>query len=127
MDKFAGFSEKKDGIIPIPSVFFSELMPKIDHLGELKVTLFAIWFLSQQEGKLRSMRFNHFFADQTLMLGLKQSKEYLVESLENACLRASLLSYQAENTSFEETVCQSERYWALIPINPSLVIFHLPK
>ncbi|OJX40717.1 MAG: hypothetical protein BGO78_06960 [Chloroflexi bacterium 44-23] len=104
MDKFAGFSGKMDGDTPIPSAFFSELMPHIDHLGELKVTLFAIWFLSQQEGKLRSMRFNHFLTDQALMVGLNQSKEYLIESLEKACQRASLLVYQAENTTFEEAI-----------------------
>ncbi len=104
MDKFSGFGGKKDGVTPISSTFFTELMPSIDHLGELKVTLFAIWFLAQQEGNLLGIRFNHFLSDPTLMNGLNQSKEFLVESLDKACQRSSILRYQQENAPIEEAV-----------------------
>ena len=34
---FQGFSEGKGRSTPLPAQFFSELLPEIDHLGELKV------------------------------------------------------------------------------------------
>ena len=36
---FAGFPSGKMHLTRIPAQFFSELLPQIDHLGELKVTL----------------------------------------------------------------------------------------
>ncbi len=49
-------------LTPIPAPFFSELLPQIDHLGELKVTLYAFWFLDRQEGSGALSRARHDFA-----------------------------------------------------------------
>ena len=53
MPRFAGFPSGKVRTTPIPAPFFTELLPQIDHLGELKVTLYALWFLDRQEGQIR--------------------------------------------------------------------------
>ncbi|MBI2976543.1 MAG: primosomal replication protein N, partial [Chloroflexi bacterium] len=40
MKGFSGFPSSKVRSTPVPNPFFSELLPQIDHLGELKVTLY---------------------------------------------------------------------------------------
>ena len=47
---FAGFPAGKAASTPLPNLFFSDLLPAIDHLGELKVTLYAFWALGRQRG-----------------------------------------------------------------------------
>ena len=53
MKEFAGFPAGKQAYIPVPYLFFSELLPEIDHLGELKVTLHVFWLLTQKKGARR--------------------------------------------------------------------------
>ena len=50
MQGFPGFPDGKQRLTPIPNLFFSDLMPTIDNLAELKVTLYAFWSLGQREG-----------------------------------------------------------------------------
>jgi len=103
MKTFAGFSNHKDRLASIPSSFFTDLLPLIDHLGELKVTLYAIWFIGQQEGNFKNIHFNHFRNDEVFMTGMGESSKIsldnLIEALERACERGSLLCYKPENSS----------------------------
>ncbi|MCH8095186.1 MAG: primosomal replication protein N, partial [Chloroflexi bacterium] len=50
MSTFNGFPAGTTRLTAIPNPFFSELLPSIDHLAELKVTLYAFWYLSRAEG-----------------------------------------------------------------------------
>ena len=76
----------------IPAPFFSELLPQIDHLGEMKVTLYALWFLDKMEGSVRYLRQSDFSRDAQLMQGLApDSAGVLAESLQRAVARGSLL------------------------------------
>lgn len=106
MKTFAGFTNNKDQLTSIPASFFTDLLPLIDHLGELKVTLYAIWFLGQQEGNLKNIHFNHFRNDSVFMAGMgespKKSLDNLIEALDRACERGSLLCYKPENSSLLE-------------------------
>lgn len=108
MKTFAGFSSNKDRLTTIPASFITDLLPLIDHLGELKVTLYAIWFLEQQEGNYKNIHFSHFQNDQTFMTGLgdspKNSLETLIEALERACERGSLLCHVPENASLHQAI-----------------------
>ncbi len=70
MPSFAGFPSGKVHSTPLPAPFFTELLPQIDHLGELKVTLYALWFLDQQEGPLRYLSLNDFLNDRKLLESL---------------------------------------------------------
>ena len=56
MERFQGFSDKKKRLIPVPGQFFSDLLPQIDHLAELKLALYTLWLLDQQEGSFRYLR-----------------------------------------------------------------------
>jgi DnaD/phage-associated family protein len=90
MKSFSGFPEGKVHFTSIPDPFFRSLLPVIDHLGELKTTLYAFWFLDHMEGVFRYMRRQNFLEDQDFMASLaedpQQARENLEESLAR-CLR----------------------------------------
>ncbi len=79
----------------VPEAFFTELLPAIDQLAEMKVTLYALWHIEKQEGNLRFIRFEDFVTDRRLMAGLgadeQEAQAALVDGLERAVRRASLL------------------------------------
>jgi DNA replication protein len=91
MPSFSGFPGGKVHLTPIPAQFFTDLLPEIDHIGELKVTLYAIWFLDRQEGSHRYITHQDFAGDQKLMAGLGKDPAALDDALERAVLRGSLL------------------------------------
>lgn len=92
---FAGFPSGKVPLTPIPRSFFSDLLPAIDHLGELKVTLYAFWALSAREGRFRYLRRDELAEDELLMKGLRlpglSAEQALDEALERAVARGTLL------------------------------------
>lgn len=100
---FAGFSANEK-LTSIPESMFTKLLPLIDHLGELKVTLYALWFISHQEGSLLHLRFHHFLTDKELMAGLDDSAEYLLESLNKAIQRGSLLCYIPQDKTLKDGI-----------------------
>jgi DnaD/phage-associated family protein len=95
MSTFSGFPSGKEHLTPVPATFFSELLPEIDHLGELKVTLYAIWKLDRLTGEFRSLRRADFSADVRLMAALAKpalpADQALDEALERAVIRGTLL------------------------------------
>lgn len=95
MASFSGFPSGKVHLTPIPAQFFTELLPQIDHLGELKVTLYTIWHLDHQEGNLRYLRLQDFTGDATFSAGFGENVEMresaIRDALEKACLRGSLI------------------------------------
>jgi DnaD/phage-associated family protein len=95
MATFNGFPEGKTRLTPIPGPFFSDLLPEIDHLGELKVTLYVFWQLDRREGTFRFLRRIDFAGDERFMQGLGRSRSEaeaaLDEALERAALRGTLL------------------------------------
>ena len=97
---FAGFPEGKLLLTPIPNTFFSELLPKIDHLGEFKVTLYAFWALAQKEDRFQYISLDEMAADRLLMEGLKPENmtplEALVDALERAVARGTFLKVMVE-------------------------------
>jgi DnaD/phage-associated family protein len=56
MHKFHGFAPGPARLINVPAQFFAELLPIIDDLDELKLTLLCIWALGQKEGDYRYLR-----------------------------------------------------------------------
>lgn len=92
---FAGFPAGKAASTPLPNLFFSELLPAIDHLGELKVTLYAFWALGQQRGTRRCLRLEDLQQDERLLEALAApgvpGEAALLEALERAVARGTLL------------------------------------
>lgn len=101
MQGFSGFPEGKLRTIPVPELFFTDLLPAIDHLGELKATLYTLWRLTQMEGKYRFVRREDFAEDEHFMRGLaaspRQAQEILDDALERAEARGTLLYVSIED------------------------------
>ncbi len=93
MTQFAGFPSGKVRSTPIPAPFFTDLLPQIDHLGELKVTLYALWFLDRQEGAIRFLTYGDFASDHKLLSALnpypEEARQALDDSLERAVTRGT--------------------------------------
>jgi DnaD/phage-associated family protein len=96
---FHGFSDRKGQSTPLPPQFFSELLPEMDHLGELKVLLYAIWRLNRLEGRFRYLRQEDFLADerflQSLSAHVSERQAALEEALERLVVRGVLLRVAA--------------------------------
>ncbi len=101
MKGFPGFPDGKLRLTSVPNLFFSELMPLIDDLAEMKVTLYAFWALSQQEGQVRYLRQSDFLQDTQLMKGLGVSKslakDVLINAVERAVARGTFLHVNVES------------------------------
>jgi DnaD/phage-associated family protein len=86
---FGGFPAGKTKATRIPNLFFSELLPAIDHLAELKVTLYCFWRLHRMQGEVRFVRRDEIEADRPLMAGLAAHAEAAIEVLSDALERAT--------------------------------------
>ncbi|MCC6803139.1 MAG: DnaD domain protein [Anaerolineae bacterium] len=95
-DKFDGFAPGKQPTFSIYSAFVSDLLPRIDDLAELKVTLYFMWAIQQREGRFRYLRRRDFLSDPRFMAGLAgldfEPGATLDAALERACARGTLLS-----------------------------------
>jgi DNA replication protein len=50
MTGFPGFPDGNLKVTPLPDLFFSDLLPLVDDLLELKVTLHCLWLYRQKGG-----------------------------------------------------------------------------
>ena len=75
MTSFTGFPAGKVRMTPFPATFFTDLLPEIDHLGELRTTLYAIWHLDHQEGTIRYLLEDDFLKDERFIHGFGQTDE----------------------------------------------------
>jgi len=100
MKGFSGFPAGKLKFTSVPNLFFSELLPAIDDLAELKVTLHILWLLSQKKGYPRYVSFTELSGDGVLLAGLKSlgqgAGESLRGGLERAVARGTLLHVAVE-------------------------------
>jgi DnaD/phage-associated family protein len=101
MKGFSGFPSGKLRLTQIPNLFFSDLLPIIDNMAELKVTLYAFWALNQKEGKMRYLRLTDFLNDTTFVKALAPTLELATEALldgvERAVARGTFLHVNVES------------------------------
>lgn len=95
MEGFVGFPDGKLKGTFVPTLFFSELLPIIDTLSELKVTLYAFWAVTHQEGEVRFLRLIDFLSDTRLLRGLggtpTEATAVLLDGIERAVARGTFL------------------------------------
>ena len=72
MTLFAGFPSGKNPYVPVPEVFFTVLLPEIEDMAELKVTLHLFWLLAQKKGDPRCVSDRELLADMVLLRSLKR-------------------------------------------------------
>jgi DNA replication protein len=103
---FSGFPAGKVGKILIPEPFFSDLLPLIDDLAELKVTVYCFWALQQREGEYRYVRARDMQTDNVLLAGLDADGELaqrmLHAALDRATERGTLLAVELPRPSNSE-------------------------
>lgn len=96
MKTFSGFPPGKTRSVSLPEPVFTDLIPLVDDLAELKVTLHVLWRLGQQRGKVRYLRRADLAADPTLLSGLGDNPTAVLEAaLARAVARGTLLKTQA--------------------------------
>ncbi len=105
MGTFSGFPAGKVRFTPLPDLFFSQLLPAIDDLAELKVTLHVLWILHRGKGYPRCVTERELLGDGTLFAGLRrvgcQPQEAILEGLERAVCRGTLLKVETQDQAGE--------------------------
>ena len=101
MKGFPGFPPGKARWVTLPEAVFGELLPLIDDLAELKVTLHCYWRLSQEQGAVRFVRWQDLANDETLLTGLEPDTGgdpvgIVRGALERAIARGTLLHVRVE-------------------------------
>jgi len=101
MHGFPGFPDGKQRLTPIPNLFFSDLLPIIENLAELKVTLYAFWALGQREGTVRYLRLTDFVNDPVLLKAMggpniQSGVDDLLDGIERALARGTFLKVAVE-------------------------------
>jgi DnaD/phage-associated family protein len=119
MDGFAGFPDGNLRATPVPALFFSELLPMVDDLVELKVTLHCLWLCRQKGEEGPYVTASELEADELLQRSLlaairerrstgryatEQSlaREALREGLERAVARGTLLQVSGHGSESRE-------------------------
>lgn len=100
---FDGFPHGKFTRLPMPPTFFSDLLPQIDDLAELKVTLFCFHALTQREKTAPYLRLRHFLNDTDLVNGLK-GETAVQHGIAKAVARGTLLCAEIVLESGTETL-----------------------
>ena len=88
MRAFKGFPAGDVRYTPLPDQFFSQLLPSISDLAELKVTLHILWLLHRQKGYPRYASGNQLRGDVTLLKGLREGGETAISALEDGLEQA---------------------------------------
>lgn len=72
---FIGFPDTKLRSVKIPDLFFADLLPQIDDLAELKLTLHCFWLLNEQSGDYRYLRGEDLRSDHVFVASLALDSE----------------------------------------------------
>jgi len=98
--KFDGIPAGQLKMTGVPNVVFSELLPMMDDVAQVKVTLHIFYLLSQKKGSPRYVTLEELRADTTLMQGLEFKKENLTRGLQKAVACHALLLAEADGAEW---------------------------
>lgn len=100
MINFKGFNVQNDNQIPIPDAFFTDLLPEMDNLDELRAVLFIFWYLSSLPDEPRYLRLGDLLKDDRLAGSFgstnQEHQERLMTALQKACERGVLIAADFE-------------------------------
>jgi len=92
--QFPGFPARAE-VTPIPNLFFTAVMPKIDGIAELKTVLHVFWLLSRRRGYPKFVTYSELLSDPILMSGIgegtKTKDEVLRQALDQAVQHGIML------------------------------------
>ena len=96
MKTFSGFPPGKVRSVNVPEPVFTDLIPLIDDLAELKLTLHVLWRLLRQRGKVRYLSYADLASDDVLRASLGDvPADALRQALARAVERGTLLRVEA--------------------------------
>jgi DnaD/phage-associated family protein len=107
---FIGFPDTRMKPVIVPDFFFTDLLPLIDDLAELKLTLHCFWLLNEQEGQFKYLRGADLHNDAILLRSLTLDNELrtpaqaLADALERATVRGTLFKLEIETGETEKSV-----------------------
>ena len=110
---FVGFPDQNMLAVVVPDLFFIDLLPQIDDLAELKLTVYFFWLLNEQEGPLRFVRGDDLRRDETLLNGLSLESELrsplhaLDDALQRAVARNTLIRMDVDAGSQDDVECHN--------------------
>ncbi len=107
MKQFKGFPAKMQ-LTPIPKLFFSSLLPQIDDMAELKITLHIFWSIYGKRGYPRFSTYRELMSNKSLMSSLREGEkpfdEVLRNALEMALKRETILHLVVERDGASEDI-----------------------
>ncbi|MFA5629035.1 MAG: DnaD domain protein [Dehalococcoidales bacterium] len=98
MKAFSGFPAKMS-FTPVPNAFINNLLPQIDDIGELKVTLHVIEALYAKKGFPQYVAFSELAANASLISNFKEREvpaDGLKEALQKAVARQTILELETD-------------------------------
>jgi DNA replication protein len=93
MKQFQGFPSGKTRLVPIPSAFFTDVLPDVSDVNTLKVMLHIFRSLDYQDGPVRFLRVKDLLKDEILLNGLVSPKEDKKTALEIALKNALQIGF----------------------------------
>jgi DNA replication protein len=96
--EFKGFPAQSR-LVRIPEAFFQEILPGINDLDELRVSLYTLWYLERLESPIKFLKVSDYLRDGAFMASLgENSREHLFNGLSKAVARGTLLSTDEQPT-----------------------------
>ena len=113
--RFAGLPVGPFATTPVPSLFLSEVLPRIDSLVELQVCLHVFRLLARKRGSPRYLTAAELLADPAVAAGLRLASprdpaETLAEGLRRAVERGTLLEVLLERRAADGAARQEAIY-----------------
>ena len=93
---FGGFQEDQLELVRVPETFFTQLLPLIDSLIQLRLLLYLFWYFEQQQGEIRHIFFQDLAADPAL-LEMTGGEAELKKALGGLIDLGAVLEAQPEN------------------------------
>ncbi len=105
---FMGFPEGKLPTVAVPRFFFSHLLPQVDDLAELKLTLYCMCLLNAVQAEREWLWADELRCDAALLAmmteisALYEAVEILEEALQRAVQRQSLLLFSLRDAQTDQ-------------------------
>lgn len=109
--RFPGFTNGQGAIIPLPEAIFTDLIPYIDDILELKLTLIVLWRLSQIHAEAAPWITREELEQDEVIQAARSEEEEIGRALSSAVARGTLLLVTRERSNGS---CE-ERYFANSP------------
>lgn len=88
MSDFCGFLNNERLAALIPDEYITDVVPHLDDLDTLKVTLYALWFIAKSGGDTNPIRLKDFFRDEQFPMAFGKTEKEQKENIRSALQKA---------------------------------------